>query len=93
MSQSKSTEAGDEPKYAHYRKACALVLGEFLFGGRDLGLKTKINTTIQVHRETDRTSWMGFAIEIPFGEKNEEEGFGVCHTCKGPLLLVIVSSH
>ncbi|EHK26788.1 uncharacterized protein TRIVIDRAFT_217403 [Trichoderma virens Gv29-8] len=80
MSQSRSTAAGPNPGAPHYWKPCALVIGENFFGGSGLGIKTQINTAIHIHRETEGTSWLGFTIEIPFGESNEDDGFGVCHT-------------
>jgi hypothetical protein len=78
MSQSTAVAKPFVPK-KHFWKPCALIINKRLFGGKGLGLQVPITTTIQVHRETDSTSWTGFSIEVPFGPQIEEEGFGMCH--------------
>lgn len=81
MSQPKAPGA-KAPPHAHYWKPCAMVMEGGLFGGRGLGLKTGIHTMIRVHREPQATSFVGFTVEMPLGENNEDDGFGVIHTRK-----------
>lgn len=59
-----------------------MLIDDHLIGGAGLGVDTYIDTTIQIHRETDASSVMGFAINIPFGASNEDDGFGACHAGK-----------
>jgi hypothetical protein len=80
MSQSKSS--GKSSVAAHFWKPCALLIDDHLIGGTGLGVDSYIDTTIQIHRETDAPSVMGFSISIPFGASNEDDGFGVCHSGK-----------
>jgi hypothetical protein len=77
MSQSKSSGASSLAN--HFWKPCALLIDNQVIGGAGLGVDSYINTTIQIHREADATSVMGFSISIPFGASNEDDGFGVCH--------------
>lgn len=78
MSQPESSEMAPVPK-PHYWKQCALYYNAIFFGGKGLGMNSPFTTTIQVHKETDRTSWQGFTIEVPYGPNIEDEGFGMCH--------------
>ncbi|KAL6811808.1 hypothetical protein V8C40DRAFT_270746 [Trichoderma camerunense] len=41
---------------------------------------------LQVHRENDRTSWLGFTIKVPFGANSGDNGFGKCHEWNRTLL-------
>ncbi|KAH8122378.1 P-loop containing nucleoside triphosphate hydrolase protein [Trichoderma asperelloides] len=79
MSQSTATERTPVPK-AHYWKSSALLLDMNIFGGKGLGFETPFDITIHVHNETQKSSWFGFTIEVPFGPNLEEDGFGMCHT-------------
>ncbi|TFB02785.1 Regulator of nonsense transcripts 1 [Trichoderma ghanense] len=88
MSQSKSAEPD-----AHYWKPCALEMGGWLFGGRGLGIQTAIQTVLHVHREPEATSWQGFTIEIPLGERNEDDGFGVTHKYDRRHIKTITADH
>ncbi|KAM0249672.1 hypothetical protein ACHAQJ_008969 [Trichoderma viride] len=80
MSQSKTS--GTRAPQAHFWKPCALLIDNKVIGGSGLGLETYIATTIQIHRNVDATSYLGFSIDIPFGSANEDDGFGICHTAK-----------
>lgn len=64
------------------------MLGDSFFGGRGLGIQTAIDTKVHMHREPEATSWLGFSIEIPLGESNKDDGFGVVHGCKSTTLSV-----
>ncbi|KAL6886055.1 P-loop containing nucleoside triphosphate hydrolase protein [Trichoderma evansii] len=76
MSQSKSSKG---PKN-HFSGDCALLMDGHILGGATLDVvDSYIDTIIQIHREVDATSVMGFSISIPFGESNEDGGFGACH--------------
>ncbi|KAL6794263.1 P-loop containing nucleoside triphosphate hydrolase protein [Trichoderma sp. SZMC 28012] len=79
MSQSKTAESGAAAPKPHYWKSCVILIDNEFFGGKGLGLDTAVTTTIQCHKEKDNSSWMGFSIQIPFGPKIEDEGFGKCH--------------
>lgn len=75
---------------AHYWRHAAIYFEEMdsIFGGKGLGIKTPFATSVHVHRETTKTSWVGFTIEVPFGPQNEDEGFGCCHEGKFSAILL-----
>ncbi|UKZ82968.1 hypothetical protein TrVFT333_010769 [Trichoderma virens FT-333] len=80
---SESTAAETHPKVPpHFWKPCVLLIDDGFFGGKGLGLPSDIATTLQVHREKHKSSWMGFTIQVPFGANSEDDGFGMCHERK-----------
>ncbi|KAK0756460.1 hypothetical protein N5P37_010932 [Trichoderma harzianum] len=81
-----SQQAITEPCHPHLWKPCVLLIGNRFFGGKSLGLPSLITTRLQVHRENDRTSWLGFTIKVPFGANSEDNGFGKCHEWNRTLL-------
>lgn len=56
MSQSKTAESGAAAPKPHYWKPCVILINNVFFGGKGLGLETDIATTIQCHREKDKSS-------------------------------------
>lgn len=83
------------PPKPHLWKPSAIFIDmDTIFGGNSLGFDSPITVTVQVHRETKKTSWFGFTIEVPYSPKAEDDGFGRCHGGKWtalfrfPLLIV-----
>ncbi|PKK41694.1 hypothetical protein CI102_14308 [Trichoderma harzianum] len=81
-----SQQTNMEPSNPHLWRPCVLLIGNRFFGGKNLGLPSLITTMIQVHRESDRASWLGFTIHIPLGTNNENNGFGIRHEWNRTLL-------
>ncbi|KAJ3538736.1 hypothetical protein NM208_g5772 [Fusarium decemcellulare] len=62
-------------------KPCAILLDGLdgpVLGGKELGV-SDIETRILLRRRADSDAWMGFSLELPLGQANEEEGFGMCY--------------
>ncbi|OPB40626.1 hypothetical protein A0O28_0007060 [Trichoderma guizhouense] len=78
MSESNTSGTGAQSA-SHFWKPCVLLIDDGFFGGKSVGLESEITTTLQVHRETHSSSWMGFTIQVPFGANNGDDGSGKCH--------------
>lgn len=82
-----SQVATTQPSHPHMWRPCVLLVDDGCFSGKSLGLPSEITTTLQVHRETHESSWMGFTIQVPFGANNDGDGFGICHERKSSNIL------
>lgn len=63
---------------------CAILIGSIdgsIFAGKGLGI-SDIASHLIAKNIPDKTAWLGFDIHFPFGEENEENGFGMCYSCK-----------
>ncbi|KAM0249671.1 hypothetical protein ACHAQJ_008968 [Trichoderma viride] len=79
MSQSTANQKTPAPKPHLYRPSAILIDIDTIFGGKSLGFESPITTTVHVHKETTKTSWVGFTIEVPYGPNAEDGGIGRCH--------------
>ncbi|KAK9435854.1 hypothetical protein VB005_10657 [Metarhizium brunneum] len=60
---------------------CAILIGGidgYIFAGKGLGI-SDIGSHLIAKNIPDKTAWLGFDIHFPFGENNEENGFGICY--------------
>ncbi|KFG84682.1 putative DNA helicase [Metarhizium anisopliae] len=61
---------------------CAILIGGIdgsIFAGKELGI-SDIGSHLIAKNIPDKTAWLGFDIHFPFGEENEENGFGMCYS-------------
>ncbi|WAO88673.1 Hypothetical protein NCS54_00603100 [Fusarium falciforme] len=69
---------------ANFWKPCAILLDGCrgpILGGKALGVQpqSEVNSYLFMYNYTHAESSIGFSLEFPFGQGNEEEGFGICH--------------
>ncbi|KAH7010165.1 P-loop containing nucleoside triphosphate hydrolase protein [Ilyonectria destructans] len=68
-------------------RPCALVIGGLqgtVFGGKTLGVTgSEIDTAIHFANSSGYDPWMGFSVDIPLGESDEEDGLGTSHPLRG----------
>ncbi|KIE02685.1 hypothetical protein MAJ_00987, partial [Metarhizium majus ARSEF 297] len=60
---------------------CAILIGGIngsIFAGKGLGM-SDVGSNLIAKNIPDKTAWLGFDIHFPFGEDNEENGFGMCY--------------
>lgn len=84
--------APKDPVLKSWMRYGALVLDEVsdtMLGGKALGLDTDIEIMLCVSLPPDGSPWMGFALRIPLGSTNEDDGIGMRYTSKN---LVFISS-
>ncbi|RTE74323.1 hypothetical protein BHE90_011229 [Fusarium euwallaceae] len=65
-------------------RPCAILLDGCngpILGGKALGVQSQseIDSHLFMYNLTHAESSLGFSIEFPYGQVNEEEGFGLCH--------------
>lgn len=66
-------------------KHCAIVIDDLdgpLLGGKGLGASSNITTKLFLSSLADTDPSMGFSLEFPLGQNNEDEGFGTRHASK-----------
>lgn len=83
-----------------WSKPGALLLGGLdgtIIGGKRLGMPTDIDVSLVRSIANDSDAWLGFSIDFPFGLDIEDQGFGMVHRSKSPLLaptlLIMYSDH
>lgn len=74
---------------ANFWNPCAILLDGCrgpILGGKALGVQpqSEVNSYLFMYNYTHAEPSIGFSLEFPFGQANEEEGFGICH--RGRLL-------
>ncbi|KAM5342775.1 hypothetical protein ACJ41O_013741 [Fusarium nematophilum] len=77
-----SAPSGPLTLQANVSRPCVVLVGGpngHFFGGKTLGLNSDIATTLVACRAPDTNPWLGFSIDFPLGESNEDEGFGMTH--------------
>lgn len=81
MSQSADIERTPARKVHDWKRGALLIDDNVIFGGKSLGLDSPITITVHAHvyKESTRTCWTGFTIEVPYGPNAEDDGFGMCH--------------
>lgn len=70
---------------------CAILIGGidgYIFAGKGLGI-SDIGSHLIAKNIPDKTAWLGFDIHFPFGEDNEENGFGICYRCKHSFMIFL----
>ncbi|EEU46665.1 uncharacterized protein NECHADRAFT_79480 [Fusarium vanettenii 77-13-4] len=67
----------------NFWKPCAILLDSShgpILGGKALGVpQSEVNSYLFTYNKTHVEPSMGFYLEFPFNQANEEEGFGLCH--------------
>lgn len=91
MSQPKSSTGNQEANVPQepimkplVRKGCAILIGGpdgHIFAGGQLGV-SDVSCFLIGSNGPDKTAWLGFKIQFPVGDDNEDNGFGICHNCK-----------
>lgn len=73
------------------RKGCAILirgLNGHIFAGKELRV-SDVSCFLMAVNERDKTAWLGFKIQFPLGDDNEDNGFGMCHACKYSFLFIL----
>ncbi|KAM6540132.1 hypothetical protein FALCPG4_001870 [Fusarium falciforme] len=63
-------------------KPCAILLDGLdgpILGGKSLGVQSEVDSYLFMYKLKHADACLGFSLEFPYGQTNEEEGFGKCH--------------